>query len=132
MKPPSPYCTTIRLNWLAPKSFCIRISSDAPPTFAAPNPASPIELEGSGQTAQVEMPAPVRQLGLGPRRVGPDEDGVLERRTRLRRADLEPARGPSRAVDESVRDSDLDEAVVVGGQLLLRTADLQATLPSRR
>ena len=97
---------------------CIRIFSDAPPTFAAPKPASPIELARLGQVAEVEVAAPIGELRRRAR--------ARSRRRRCPRATApgcgahtsnQRAGCPSRC--EGVRHADArSRAIVVGRELL--------------
>ena len=124
MKPPGTYCTTMRLSCVAPVAGPTRILSAAPPTLAASKPARIAPL-GCGSSAASKWS---RQYGnLEPRRqrVVLDEDGVLERRARLRRADLEPAHRRARVVAQRMGDAAIDEHVVVRAELLGRTGGLE-------
>ena len=77
------------------------------------------------QRGDVEVVAAVGRLDGHRGSHAVDEGGVLERGARLGRADLEPAAELAGFVDERVRDSAVDEDVVVDRELFARAGDLE-------
>jgi hypothetical protein len=74
------------------------------------------------------MVAPVGSVEPIGQRVPVGEDGVLERRSGLRRGDLEPARRGPGVVAQRMRDAALDEHVVVRPELLGRAGRFEDEL----